>query len=56
VRALVADAMQAQHMLLVQSLRGQLTSLTETLVREALAAEIVHAPRQPGDSCIQATD
>lgn len=56
VRALVADAMQAQHMLLVQGLRGQLTSLIETLVRDAIAAETVRAARQTGDSCIQATD
>lgn len=56
VRAVVADAMQAQHMLLVQGLRGQLAPLIETLVRDAVAAETVHATRQAGESCIQATD
>lgn len=56
LRAVVADAMQAQHMLLVQALRSQLAPLIETLVRDAVAAEIVHATRQAGDSCIQATD
>lgn len=56
VRAVVADAMQAQHMLLVQGLRSQLAPLIETLVRDAVAAETVHATRQAGESCIQATD
>ena len=56
VRAVVADAMQAQHMLLVQGLRSQLAPLIETLVRGAVAAETVHATRQAGESCIQATD
>jgi hypothetical protein len=56
VRAVVADAMQAQHMLLVQGLRSQLAPMIETLVRNALAAETVHATRQAGESCIQATD
>lgn len=56
VRAVVADAMHAQHMLLVQGLRSQLAPLIETLVRDAVAAETVHATRQAGESCIQATD
>jgi len=56
VRTVVADAMQAQHMLLVQGLRMQLAPLIETLVRDAVAAETVHATRQAGESCIQATD
>ena len=56
VRAVVADAMQAQHMLLVQSLRKQLAPLVDPLVRDVVAGEMAAFVRQAGDSCIQATD
>lgn len=56
IRAVVADAMQTQHMLLVQSLRGQLQPLVEAMVRDAVEGEMARLARQSGESCIQATD
>jgi|GEM_PF-1842550 len=56
IRVVVAEALQTQHMLLVQSLRGQVTPMVEASVRDALVAEMGHGGRQTGESCIQATE
>lgn len=56
IRVVVAEAMQTQHLLLVQSLRGQITPMVEASVRDALVAEMGHGERQTGESCIQATE
>jgi len=56
IRDAVTHALQTQQMLLVQTLRSELASQVEALVRDAVLGKTVQAARQIGDGCIQTTD